>query len=438
MPWKRGSQQTRSTGKVSPFRAGLLIQSFTLVDQSDPKKGYKIRALLASDRINSGRIRIRASAWRFRKQGAPILYEHGQDPRIGSSPVGRWSQFSVQEGVGLVAEGVIDHFDAPDPRSLVIADIQAGRLTDVSVGHAPAKMEIAKEQGGAYLDVQETELGEASIVSVGMDADATFELMAASAYGYEWQDGSGAPPQEDRMDRKLLIQLLNMSGHALKEDANDAEILAAVQSMSQNASLGARAREVLSGIGLEQGASLADVKAKIAEIRNPSNFVPKADYDKLLKTQQAASIDKIIAEGKNIPEGQKEFAKTLLTQGLEQGIDKDQPGRKLFDTWYASLPALTTQNFTGRGSGVPPGNGGGDGGNGMHEITDEDAHWCQTLAYFRDERDKSGKVVVKAVDLMAQMAEMSSSEALSLMFGQPVPETALDKALREQQQATRR
>jgi hypothetical protein len=437
MPWKRGTEQTRTPGQVSPFYAHFQIQSLTLVDQADPSKGHKIRCLAASDRINSGRIHIRAEGWRFRRQGAPIMFQHGKDPRVGALSLGRWNQFAVQKGVGMIAEGVLDHFAEPDPRAAVIADVQAGRLTDVSVGHAPIKMEIGKEQGGAYLDIQETELGEISIVSVGMDAEATYELLAASAYGFEWQDDSGRPPQqqEGQMDRKLLIQLLNMGGARLKDDANDAEIAVAVQAMSQNASLGVRASEVLTAIGLDQTATLDAVKQTIASIRKPENFVSKADYDKLLVTQQAGEIDKIIAESKNIPEGQKEFGRTLLTQGLEQGIEKDKPGRKLFDTWYASLPALSTRSITGAGAGTPPANQGADD---MHdeEVTPEDEEWCQIIGYFRDERDPAtGKVKMKAVQRMAQMATISSADALSIMFGQPVQETKIDKAVRAQQLA---
>jgi len=436
MPWKRGTEQNRKPGQVSPFYAHLQIQSLSLLDQNDPKKGMRIRCLAASDRINTGRIHIRAEGWRFRKQGAPMLFQHGKDPRVGSLPLGRWDKFEVQKGVGMIAEGTVDHFEEPDPRAAVVQDIQAHRLTDVSVGHLPIKMEIGKEQSGAYLDVQETMLGEISIVAVGMDAEATYELMAASAYGFEWQDDSGAPPHQqggNTVDRKLLIQLLNMSGQSLKDDANDAEILAAVQRMTQDASIGSKAAHVLSAIGLEQSASFETVKAKIAEIRSPANFVAKSEYDKLVQQTQAAEVDKIIAESKNIPEGQKEFAKTLLTQGLEQGIvGKDAPGRKLFDTWYQSLPAINTRPITGAGAGVPPQTQGGDTMD--EEVTPEDEAWCQTLAYFRDERDKSGKVVMKAVDRMAQMATMSSSEALSILFGQAVPETALEKAYRQQRQ----
>lgn len=437
MPWKRGTELKPKPGQVSPLLTTLAIQSLQPIDAADPHKGYRIRALAASDKINSGRIRIRASAWKFRKQGAPMLYEHGKDPRIGASPLGRWDKFEVLEGTGLVAEGTVDYFEAPDPRAFVVADINAGRLTDVSVGHAPSKMEIAREQGEQYLDVQNTTLGEISVVSVGLDGDATFELMVASAFGYEWTEDSGAPPQQGgTMDKKLLIQLLNMAGQSLKEDASDAEIVTAVQRMSQSAKLGVNAEAILSAVGLEQGATLDTVKLRIAEIRKPEGFVPVAEYETLRQQLTQSATDTLIAQHKNIPAGQVEFAKTLLAQGVDP-TKADDPGRKMFDTWVQALPSLPTRSYTGSGSGTPP-KGDEREEDTMEEITDEDKHWCQTLGYFRDERDpKTGKVTVRGFEVMAQMAEMTSQEGLSLLFGQPVPETAMDRAFRAQAEQQR-
>lgn len=445
MPWKRGTQPKRQPGQVSPFVTHLQIQSLALIDAADPTKGYRIKALAASDKINSGRIRIRANAWRFRKQGAPLLFEHTRDPRVGSLVLGRWDKFETQAGIGMSAEGEVHYFTEPDPRAAVVADMVSRRLTDVSVGHSPQKLEISEDGDGAFLDVIETELGEISVVTVGMDGDATYELQVASAYGYEWSDDSGRPPQEgDKMDRKLLIQMLNMAGQSLKEDANDAEIVAAVNRMAQNASLGSRAAEVLAAIGLDTGADIGTVKQTIASIKSPANFVPKADYDTLVKQSRETRIAAIIAESTNIPKGSVEFAKALLTQGLEQGIGKDasgkpEPGRVMFETWYATLPAIRTQQLTpGAASGVPPAQQNQDGGDEMEPVTDEDREWCQLLGYFRDERDpETGKVKMKAVDRMAQMAEISSSDALTLLFGQPVPMTAMDKVLRAQQMKQR-
>lgn len=426
MAWKRGTEQKQKPGQVSSFRLPLAVQSITAIDAADPKKGFRVRALAASDKINSGKIRIRASAWKVRKQGAPMLYEHGKDRRVGALALGRWDKFEVIEGTGLVAEGKVDYFEAPDPRAEVVADIQSGRLTDVSVGHSPAKLEIAKQGSTDFLDVQETTLGEISFVAVGMDEEAVYERMAASALGFEWEDG-GAPPEQQQggqMDRKLLIQLLNMSGHSLKDDANDAEIIAAVQSMGKSAMLGTKAADVLGALGLEQTADVQTVRTKVAELKNPANFVAKAEFDKLKEKTQAAEIDSLIAANKQIPAGQKEYAKELLALGHEP----ETQGRKLFDKWVHSLPSVSTRQIVQGDAGAPPRQS--EQEQHMEQITAADSSWCQTIHYFSDERDDTGKVKLKAVDRMAQMAEVSSSEALSWLFGQSIPETEADKQQR--------
>jgi hypothetical protein len=314
----------------------------------------------------------------------------------------------------------------------MIDQVKKKLLTQVSVGHYPSKIEVATddEKGGDYLDVIETELIECSLTPRPLDGGADIDFIAAS-FGYEWSDEGGAPktPAEDRMDKKLLIQMLNMAGAKLADDANDAQVTMALQSVVQGAALGSKASEVLTAIGLDQSATGDVIRAKIADIRQPANFVPKAKYDELEAKVRVQSIDTILAQHKDkIPEGQKEFAKTLLAQG----VDAETPGRKMFDTWVATLPTIRTQNITGRAAAVPNAQN-DDAREEEMVVTAEDEAWCQTLGYFRDERDKAtGKVTMKAVDRMVQMAEMTSSEALSLLFGQPVPETALDRSLREQ------
>jgi hypothetical protein len=432
MAWKRGTEQTPKPGQVSAFHVPFIVQSISLIDAADPTKGHRVTCLAASDRINSGRIRIRASAWKFRKQGAPILYEHGMDSRIGKQPLGRWEKFSVQEGVGLTAEGRLDHFPATDPRAAIVEDIKARRITDVSVGHSPAKLGISGEGEMQFLDVQDTTLCEISFVSVGMDEEATHDLMAASALGFTWsEDNGGKPPSTggNLMDRKLLIQLLNLSGAGLKEDANDAEVTLALQKLTQSATLGSKAETLLAALGLDASATAETVKTKVAEIRNPAGFVPKADYDKLAGETKTQAIDNLIAQHKNIPGNMTEFAKMLLADGHE----KDAPGRKKFETWVASLPSISTRQLTGPGGGTPPARQ-QQSEDVMDEITELDAEWCQLLGYFRDERLKDGKVL-KGVEKMAQAADMTSADALSVMFGQPVPETAMDREMRSQRKA---
>lgn len=429
MPWKRGAEQKPGQGKLSAFYAPLTIQSLNLIDIADPKKGSRIRCLGASDKINSGRIRIRASAWSFRTQGAPMLYEHGMDQRVGSLALGRWDKFEVKEGVGLIAEGTLDEFEQSDPRALIVADIKAKRITDVSVGHRPGKLKIAKDQGDEFLDIEQTTLGEISFCAVGMDADAQHEMMAASALGYEWDEQRAQPAQGGIMDRKLLIQMLNMSGAKLAEDANEAQILAAVQVMSASAAQSAKAVEALGILGLKPEASMESIKSAVQALKTPENFVSKAEFDKLEQSLAVSEIEKLIAEKKQIPNGQREFAKTLLLQGHKP----ESAGRKLFDTWVASLPAINVRQVTGAGAGAPPREE--QEGGGM-EITDEDRSWCQNLGYFRDERDKAtGKVVITGVERMAQMAEVETSEALEWLFGQAIPMTDLDRMMSDARKA---
>lgn len=431
MGWKRGAEQkTQKPGQLSQFHVPFVLQSITAIDVADPTKGYRVRCLAASDRVNTGRIRIRASAWKFRKQGAPILYEHGMDARIGKQPLGRWDSFSAQEGVGLVAEGTLHHFQQTDARAPIIEDIRQRRITDVSVGHSPDKLSVEGEGEASYLDVQSTTLGEISFVSIGMDEEATHDLMAASAFGFEWDDkkeSGGAPPSGGIMDRKLLVQLLNLNGAGLKEDANDAEVTLALQRLMQHASLGSKAAALLQALELDPATATAEtVKQTVATIRNPAGFVPKADYDKLAGTTKQHAIDVLIAQHKQIPGNMVQFAKDLLADGHE----KDAAGRKKFDTWVASLPSISTRQLTTGAPGTPPDRNEREE-QGMDEITPEDEYWCQTLGIFRDERTKEGKLL-RGVDKMAQVAEMTYQDVYELMFGQAIPETSLDREFRKQ------
>ena len=105
-----------------------------------------------------------------------MLFDHGRRFLIGGGdniPIGQWRQYLIREGEGVYAKGVI----SKETDSLFKRAIRDGTLNALSIGF------IVEEDGFEYDDETETTeitrgtLLEASIVPVGANDEALFEIM---------------------------------------------------------------------------------------------------------------------------------------------------------------------------------------------------------------------------------------------------------------------
>jgi HK97 family phage prohead protease len=124
--------------------------------------------------VDRGNDRISTDAWELGnyKNNPVILFNHGMDPQLGSTPIGRATEIEPTKD-GLRVKAVLSQLDDPlinRIRGLVKERI----LRAFSVGFDPKDSKVDPTTG--IKDITKAELFEISIVGVPMNQDSLFEL----------------------------------------------------------------------------------------------------------------------------------------------------------------------------------------------------------------------------------------------------------------------
>lgn len=158
---------------------------------------------------------------------------------------------------------------------------------------------------------------------------------------------SGFTPNEEVMETMVLKELKQLLG--LKEDAADQEVLDAVSRLNNASKLVANKeilqtlgldekatleqvkekiasvnmvanKEILEALGLDEKATLTEVKAKIIALKNPANFVSYEEFKALKEKLDKKEVDEVVqlalSQGKITP-AQKDWAESMAKKDME-------------------------------------------------------------------------------------------------------------------------
>lgn len=128
--------------------------------------------------------------------------------------------------------------------------------------------------------------------------------------------------QEETMDRKQMIEILK-----LKQDATDAEILAAIAALQQSGEQ-VVSKDVADALGLSEKASKSEVVATVLALKQHANVVPVEEFKAMQKTIAEGKRDTLVSKAiteKKITPAQKEWAENYAMtdpKGFELFISK--------------------------------------------------------------------------------------------------------------------
>lgn len=320
-------------------------------------------------------------------------------------PIGLIEAYEFREK-GIWVRGRVTH-DAPGEQTRDM--IKRKLLRGMSAGFLPARdgekvVGVKKNPKGRF-HFEQAHLKEITVTDLPRNDEANIVHVTDRARTMLQKSlGATSPvtvPQEDKMDWKLLAQMLTKAGFSC--DAGDEGSI--ITALNRAIAAGQGTSLIAKALGKTAESPLEDLLSAVTQASDRSGLVEKAKYDELLAKLKAAESTSLLAEYANrIPPAQKEFAKSL--------VDTDPA---LFKKWAEQNPMVPVNSIITPGL-TPPATG---GSNEDPEV----ANLTETLR-------KSFGVIDKP-ETLAEYASLRPHEIVSRMFGQPVSETPYDRMFRE-------